>query len=349
MEENDLLERVARRNPSPIAPLSESEQIRAEALLTRTMAEPHLEPSSRWKRKATRGLRVAGIAAAGLVGLSGAAWATGINPSSVGASVQILQAADAGTVVYSGAPAEDGAEALQQIIASTKASADLGVAGKTVLVESNSCVDAWGADNGGHPEAVCSERSDWTLPDGSWRYQQVGVSGPEGSPMNVFEEYDRRSGPNHDATTGVEISLGPTIADTEAALGQYDEEPWQMVDHYLGHYRMGIGLSSANRTAFLEALASYDYVYYGPATDSLGRVGEAFSVTRHFPGYTQEYRLVINPADGTLLAEEQVLHGPWILGSRDHVESSTTFVSSGNVADLTPCDETPGCEARQEG
>lgn len=161
--------------------------------------------------------------------------------------------------------------------------------------------------------------------------------------------YDRRLGQITTPLPESKPSLGPTIADTEAALGQYDEEPWQMVDHYLGHHRMGESDYLRQPQPPLKRWPLYDYVYYGPATDSLGRVGEAFSVTRHFPGYTQEYRLVINPADGTLLAESRscTVPGSWGQGTTSSPPPPSSLPRECRRPD--PCDETPGCEARQEG
>lgn len=363
MEDNDLMEMVAQRNPTPTTQLSETEQIRADALLARIRAQSR--PAKATKPRLPlhrRGLKIAAVAGASLVGVTGIAWAADVNPDSIETGLHILQSADAGTVVYFDQPAEDGAIVLDRLITATASSGTLGE-GDTSLLVTTSCADSW-QDEDTQPESACVRDEVWALPDGNTRMKRVPA--PHDSSAGWFEEWAQPTAnelEDHPGfrSHGLTMTLGPTVSDTVSTLvpivyengeAQQNVTPdaWMIVEAYLGDYTTGLGVTANNRAAFLEALLHSDDTYYGPATDSLGRSGETFSVERKFSGHSEETRLVLDPTDGTILAVEKVLHGPWFIrGSQNHVESSVTYVEYGLVPTPAPCEETPGCEVTQMG
>lgn len=372
----DVLDRVAQINPVPDERLGAGQRARADGVLARIVRLPIDEGAaapaasaapaagqSRRHAAARRWARGAVVAVVGVLGVGGVAYATGVTPTSVIAGIQALQKADAGTVAYSNAPVEDGAAVLARIAANARAAGDFGDPAKIVATHSLETADGW-YDDDDQPGVASTERWFWFLgpewvrmqsallaekgmnadmPDPSW--------GPiEYRPPVVFPSTrDDRLVPN-----GKDLTLGPTPADTIRTLAPNepagsDRLDYLAVDHYADDWASGIGLLAGNRAAFVDALATMEFTYYGPATDQVGRTGEAFGVTWTDQGLATEKRILLDPSDGSVLAVEDVLHGPWILGSRDHVGSSTTYVSVETIDSLPACEDTPGCTIQVEG
>lgn len=329
---------------------------------TRPAPQPAKNKAPQIKRHRRRVLRGIAIAGASVFGLTGVAWAADITPTSVSAGLEILRSADAGTVTYSNERVEDGSVALDRIVESAASSGVLGE-GDTSMLVSAWCGDQWFAE-ASEPDLTCGKDETWALPDGNTRMRRTVT---DGSTPNWFEEWaPLEAGQNNDASSphGLKVSLGPTVADTTAALvpqtSEDDEaedsaqsqpvESWQLVESYLGGYTTGLGISPQNRAAFWIALAQNQYTYYGTATDSTGRSGEVFAVERQMPGYVDETRLLVDPSNGTILAVETVAHGPWFIrGSQNHVTSSQTYLDYQLVATPPPCADIAGCKLVSQG
>lgn len=285
-----------------------------------------------------------------------------MTPTSVIVGIQALQKADAGTVAYSNAPVEDGAAVLARIAANARAAGDFGDPAKIVATHSLNTGDGWYGDDT-QPGVASSEARYWFLGPEWVRFQSTVVSedgmNPEMPNLSVGLEEDRPApvlASNHAglAPNGKDLTLGPTPADTIRTLTPNEPADstrldYQAVDEYAQDWASGIGLLAGNRSAFVDALATMEFTYYGPATDQVGRTGEAFGVTWTDQGLATEKRILLDPSDGSVLAVEDVLHGPWILGSRDHVGSSTTYVSVETIDSLPACEDTPGCTIQVEG
>lgn len=363
----DVLEGIARMNPVPDDRLDHGRQIRSEVVLARIVGSggrwseaTEVDPGNRSgaadaavsvgmhvSRTAALGRGHAGparvmrglaIALASVLGLGAAAYATGVTPGAVEIGRQVLEGADNGTVTYSYAPAEAGSSVMGRMAASAASSSDLGDPSRVIQVHTLNQVDGWESVAAG-PVSQRNERWDWMLLDGSRRVRSDGVTGQEGIGSSL--EYPPEG--NEDVRA---INLG-TSAESAIAQLRQDDRPerssWAVVDRYVQLWGSGLGLRASDRAAFLRALGAIDYTYYGPATDSLGREGQAFGVSWSAGDATHGIRVVLDPANGAVLASESALHGPWILGSKDRVESSATFVSEGNFDSLAFCDETPGC------
>lgn len=359
MKNHDLMEAVGKRNPVLTIELSENESVRAEALLARTMALPRNEQASPVTSRLRRGLRIAAIAGVASMGMAGVAWAVDVTPASIDAGIRIINTVDVGTVSYAGQQGRDADTVLEELVQAAKNSGTLGD-GDTSLLVTKYCGDAWpnGQDE---PDRTCVEDQMWALPDGNTRMNRV----PDSSGgYGWFEEWaPLAAGDNHDASPphGLSLILGPTVADTISTLapiayldGAWTEggevQTWQLVEAYMDAYLTGVGISGENRAAFLEALRAGDYTYGGFATDSLGRTGEVFATAHRRPGYTEETRLVIDPSNGSILARESVMQGPWFIrGSQNRVEGSATYLSYGLVPTPPACVDVEGCEVVQIG
>lgn len=279
------------------------------------------------------------IALASVLGLGAAAYATGVTPGAIEIGRQVFEGADNGTVTYSYFPVEDGNAVLSRIATNAAASPDLGDPAQAIEVHTLNRVDGWESDATA-PVSQENERWDWVLLDGSRRVRSDWSTRPD----NLAGSLEYPPEENEDVRA---IDLGTTIEATLDELN-HDERPdratWAVVDRYVQLWGQGVGLQASDRAAFIRALAAGEHTYYGPATDSLGRTGEAFGVSWNQGGSSDEERVVLDPSNGAVLASESVLHGLWILGSKDRVQSSTTFVSVGSISTLYSCDETPGCE-----
>ncbi len=371
----DVLDRVAQINPVPDERLGAGQRARADGVLARIVRLPIDEGAaapaasaapaagqSRRHAAARRWARGAVVAVVGVLGVGGVAYATGVTPTSVIVGIQALQKADAGTVAYSNAPVEDGAAVLARIAANARAAGDFGDPAKIVATHSLNTGDGWYGDDT-QPGVASSEARYWFLGPEWVRFQSTVVSedgmNPEMPNLSVGLEEDRPApvlASNHAglAPNGKDLTLGPTPADTIRTLTPNEPADstrldYQAVDEYAQDWASGIGLLAGNRSAFVDALATMEFTYYGPATDQVGRTGEAFGVTWTDQGLATEKRILLDPSDGSVLAVEDVLHGPWILGSRDHVGSSTTYVSVETIDSLPACEDTPGCTIQVEG
>lgn len=309
-------------------------------------------------RLAARGVA---IALAGVLGLGAAAYATGVTPKSVSVGLEALRSVDAGTVTYSDSPTMDGALVLARIARDSESSQDLGDPTQVVVTNSLGSGDAW-YDEDPQPGMVTSNRWDWTLKNGIRRFKTVETSrdgvNPETPVMDFYlEQLPPDPNPQYDPerrAIGRDLQLGPTPeATVNTLLGDEPRDSgradWMVVDAYNSYWTEGIGLTAANRAAFVRALATLDYVYYGSATDQLGRRGEAFGVDWRSSSGDEEYRILLDPDNGALLAVESVLHGPWILGSKDHVTWSNTWVSIETVDSVPACEDIEGCVVAKEG
>lgn len=379
-QEIDVLERIAVMNPVPGERLDAAATARSEAVLARILATPVHEgaasPTASGSR-AARGAHVAGaahrpsgvrrvargvaIALAGVLGLGAAAYATGVTPASVSVGIRTLRAADAGTVVYSNAPTEDGAAVLERIARSAAASGDLGDPSRIVIAHSLISSDGW-YDTDTQPGIATSERWDWTMENGIRRLRQVQTSAEGMDPEMPWQDmYLEMLPPDPNPqyhperrVIGRDVVLGPSAEDSIRTLLVDEPEggarsDWMVIDRYQNLWAEGIGLTAANRAAFARALATLDPTYYGRATDQLGRVGMAFGVDWRTGSADDEYRVLLDPSTGVLLAVEDVEHGPWILGSKDHVTSSTTWVSLETVESVPACEDIEGCTVAKEG
>ncbi|MGO3795521.1 MAG: hypothetical protein ACTJGR_00165 [Pauljensenia sp.] len=237
------------------------------------------------------------------------------------------------------APVEAGSPVLGRMAVSAPSSPALGDPSRVIPVHTLNQVDGW-ESVAADPVSQRNERRDGILLDGSRRVRSDWMTRPD----NAGGALEYPSEENEDVRA---IDLGTTIEATLDELN-HDERPdratWAVVDRYVQLWGQGVGLQASDRAAFIRALAAGEHTYYGPATDSLGRTGEAFGVSWNQGGSSDEERVVLDPSNGAVLASESVLHGLWILGSKDRVQSSTTFVSVGSISTLYSCDETPGCE-----
>lgn len=367
---SDVLDRVAHMNPVGADELGEGQRARSEALLASILSgsidddvtvEAVKSGHVRFRAGARRWARGLAIAVVGLLGVGGVAYATGVTPTSISRGIEALQKADAGTVSYSYAPIEDGAAVLERIEANAAVSGDLGDPGQVVIAHSIDTHDAW-YDDDAQPGVETTDRWDWTLADGIRRVKNTQISSRDLNPgmpgMNMYLEMlppegnplyhpDRR-------VVGRDIVLGPTARDSARTLlngvqVRAGKKDWAVIDEYSQHWAEGIGLTASNRAAFVQMLATLNYTYYGPATDREGRTGEAFGVEGRSEEGVDEYRIVMDPDNGSLLAVESVLHGPWVLGSQNHVVSSSTWLSLETVISVPACEDIEGCVSAQEG
>lgn len=324
----------------------------------------HIAPTPTGPRRhvgSRRLVRGVAVALASVLGLGAAAYATGVTLGSVSEGVKALNSADMGTVTYSDTHSGGASAVLEGIARNAAVSGDLGDTHRIVVSHSLESGDEWHSDDTG-PGTVTQERWDWTLDGGVRRYRTVETSregtNPDARPIDMYlEELPPDPNPLYHPEKqliGRDVVLGDTPSDTVSTLLQdlpadSAGAPYAVVDAYVSHWSEGIGLRATNRAAFARALATLDPVHHGAATDQLGRRGEAFGVHWRSGDGDEEYRVVLDPDTGALLAAEQVLHGPWILGSQDHVGWSRTMVSLETVDSVPACADIAGCEVAKIG
>lgn len=361
LKRNDLEEMITAYNPIPTIRLSPSEQARADQLL-RSLASEAPRVKEKKKRRVFVGVS-ASIAV--FVGLGGTAFAAGVTPTSVSMAIRALQAADAGTVTYvDSVPADSSASAKLAVIAeAARVLPDLGTPEQIAEVHYIGVSDGW-FDSEPEPEVRKSDRWDWTFPDGISRAKTttLGLDVPESYPESALEDLSDMDffyqftpplpgNPNYDYTprpTPAQMVLAnDEVTMVDQMLWWSESEAnstFQIVDAYLDLWSGGIGLTSSNRAAFLEFMAGReDVTYLGEATDSQGRVGEAFGVSQNRDGISEEIRVIVDSETGMILATESILHGPFILGSYDHVQNSNSFLEYRGIDSIAPCEEVVGC------
>ncbi|MSS83776.1 hypothetical protein FYJ24_03180 [Actinomycetaceae bacterium WB03_NA08] len=293
----DLDTMIANHNPVPDLTLTAREQAHAERLLTTLTS--HQAKSSRKRRRI---LVRTTIAAATMLGLCGFAYAAGVTPQSIRMGIHAMRSADAGTVTYADqVPQESASNKLREIAANAAQAPDLGRPDQIAEVHTISRGDGW-MEDGSSAYIRESERWDWPISHDVHRDKETTVL-LEGNDDIEFQlaEGDVRfwqstpplpGNSTYDYTprpVRAEIRLQPDRASIITDLMWYYDPAsvttYDFVFEFIHRWDGGIGLTASNRPAFFEVLADEDGVTYsGTATDSQGRVGEAFAISRNERG-----------------------------------------------------------------
>lgn len=286
-------------------------------------------------RRQAHARRAGVVALVGALTLGGATAATGVTPSGLNEGVRALTSATPAMLSYSQAAAAAASQLLTIATSAAHAPADL-TPGAYQYVH----WQAWtlGVDSEAaaiHP----NERWAWLADDGTARTLVIfdgHTNGYKDWPVGGY------AAPSTDR-----VSLGPDAESARQALAgtanATDPSTYELLDRYTQLAQSeGLGANPTDRAAFLSALALTDVVAYGEVTDRSGRTGAAFGSSWTHDGLREEIRIIVDPSTGELLAKENIVHGPWILGSRDSVVDYVTYLGTTKTDQLPACDDL-GC------
>jgi len=329
-------------NPHPDEALDPQRVAIASATLERVLrsdardaASPLAAVASARRRLYAR--RTGAAILAGVLTVGGASVATGVTPSGINEGVRALTASTPAMLSYGQAAGSAANQLLVIADAAAQAAAHLTPGAYTYVHW-----QAW-TMSGGDNEADAihpNERWAWLADDGTARTLVV---------------YDGRTGGYKDWPTGgyaqpstERVTLGAD-ADTAAqalagVANAADATAHELLDQYTQLAATeGLGADPTDRAAFFSALAATDAVAYGEVTDRSGRTGVAFGGSWTHDGLRDEIRIIVDPTTGQLLAKENIVHGPWILGSPDTVVDYVTYLEATKTDELPACGDL-GCE-----
>lgn len=334
------LERIAAMDPERETALDAQRRALAAASLHRILHDPSpaRQPMGNFNRASRRlAMRRAGaVGLAGVLTLAGATAATGVTLTGVITGVGALTATAPPMLTYPGT--DQSASALLTGIARA-------ASGQPVSSASGEYRhvhwQAWSMRGGeNEPDRIVPvERWIWLADDGTARTLHVeeGASGRyKDWPVGGMGE------PLADRVTLTSDADGTARALTGAASAA-QADAYQLIDRYTQLAQsQGMGAEPNERVGFLRALAATDVVAHGPVTDRAGREGQAFGASWEHDGLRDELRIVVDPTTGQLLAQEHILHGPWILGSASTVVNYVVFLENTRTTSLPDCGDL-GC------
>lgn len=328
-------------NPHPDRALDPQEVAVATATLERVLrsdaretARPLAAVASARRRLYARRTGVAVLA--GVLTFGGASVATGVTLSGLNEGIRALSASTPAMLSYAQATGSAVPQLLALADAAAQAPADLTPGAYTYLHW-----QAW-TMGGGDDEADAihpNERWAWLADDGTARTLVVWDGRTEG-----YQDWPTGG---YAQPSTERVTLGPN-ADTAAqalagVASAEDATAHALLDRYTQLAATeGLGANPTDRAAFLSALALTDVVAYGSVTDRSGRPGIAFGGSWTHDGLRDEIRIIVDPATGQLLAKENIVHGPWILGSQDTVVDYITYLETTRTGELPACGDL-GC------
>lgn len=337
---DDTLERVARLDPAPETTLDPAELSVAAATLEQILqgrsSSPRAAAAVRVGRRRTAARRTGAVVLAALLTVGGASAATGLTPTGLRDGLAALTSPSPPMLAYGTSTNPASAELLKIATAASGTARDPAF-GDFVYLHWQAWTLGMGGERG---DAIYpNERWAWIADDGSARtlvdWDGVVAGYKDWPPGGYAQPLAERT---HLGKTPDEAASALTGASTAAASSAY-----QLLDFYTQRAATeGLGTDPADRALFLQTLAQTDVAAYGEVADRAGRQGQAFGASLGHDGVRSEIRIIVDPTTGALLASEEILHGPWILGSRETVGNYTTFIDNTRTSELPPCGDL-GC------